>query len=42
MSQSLEWNAAAKPVDPNRPRTAAFVTGWILTILPAAGLLFTQ
>jgi hypothetical protein len=41
MSQSPESNPAATPVDPNRPSTAAFVTGWVLTILPAAGLIFS-
>jgi hypothetical protein len=41
MSQSRESNAAATPFDPNRPSTAAFVTGWVLTILPAAGLIFS-
>jgi hypothetical protein len=41
MSQSPESNRAATPVDPNRPSTAAFVTGWVLTILPAAGLIFS-
>ncbi len=41
MSQSPESSPAATPVDPNRPSTAAFVTGWLLTILPAAGLIFS-
>ena len=41
MSQSRESNPAATPVDPNRPSTAALVTGWVLTILPAAALLFS-
>ncbi len=41
MSQSPEANRAATLVDPNRPGTAAFVTGWVLTILPAAGLIFS-
>jgi hypothetical protein len=41
MSQSPESSPAARPVDPNRPSTAAFVTGWLLTILPAAGLIFS-
>ncbi len=41
MSQSPESKAAPTPVDPNRPSTAAFVTGWVLTILPAAGLIFS-
>ena len=41
MSQSPESKAAPTPVDPNRPSTAAFVTGWVLTILfPAAGLIY--
>jgi hypothetical protein len=41
MSQSPESKPAATPVDLNRPSTAAFVTGWVLTILPAAGLIFS-
>jgi DoxX-like family len=41
MSQSPESSPAATPVDPNRPATVAFVTGWLLTILPAAGLIFS-
>ena len=41
MSQSPESSPAATPVDPNRPSTAAFVTGWVLTVLPAAGLMFS-
>jgi DoxX-like family len=41
MSQSPESSPAATPVDPNRPSTSAFVTGWLLTILPAAGLIFS-
>ena len=41
MSQSPEPNPAATRVDPNRPSTAAFVTGWLLTILPAAALIFS-
>jgi hypothetical protein len=41
MSQSPETSPAVTPVDPNRPSTAAFVTGWLLTILPAAGLIFS-
>ena len=41
MSRSPESKPAATPVDPNRPSTAAFVTGWVLTILPAAGLIFS-
>jgi hypothetical protein len=41
MSQSPESKPAATPVDPNRPSTAAFVTGWVLTILPGAFLLFS-
>ena len=41
MSQSPEPSPAATRVDPNRPSTAAFVTGWLLTILPAAGLIFS-
>jgi hypothetical protein len=41
MSQSPESNPASAPVDPNRPSTAAFVAGWLLTILPAAGLIFS-
>jgi hypothetical protein len=41
MSQSPESKPAATPVDPNCPSTAAFVTGWVLTILPAAGLIFS-
>ncbi len=41
MSQSSESKPARAPVDPNRPSTAAFVTGWLLTILPAAALIFS-
>jgi DoxX-like family len=41
MSQSPESNPAAVPVDPNRASTAALVTGWVLTMLPAAGLIFS-
>ncbi len=41
MSQSPESNPAATPINPNRPSGAAFVTGWLLTILPAAGLIFS-
>jgi hypothetical protein len=41
MSQSPESNSAARAVDPNRPSTAALVTGWVLTILPAAALIFS-
>ncbi len=41
MSQSPELNPAETRVDPNRPSTAAFVTGWVLTILPAAALIFS-
>jgi hypothetical protein len=41
MSQSPESNPAATPVDPNRPSTTALVTGWVLTILPAAALIFS-
>jgi DoxX-like family len=41
MSQSREPSPAATPVDPNRPSTAAFVTGWVLTILSAAPLIFS-
>ena len=41
MSQSPELNPAETCVDPNRPSTAAFVTGWVLTILPAAALIFS-
>src|SRR5262249_20197197 len=32
---------AITPVDPNRPSTAALVTGWVLTILPGAALIFS-
>jgi DoxX-like family len=41
MSQSPGSDPAPAAVDPNRPSTAAFVTGWVLTILPAAFLIFS-
>ena len=41
MSQSPESIPAATPIDPNSPSTAASVTGWVLTILPALGLIFS-
>ena len=41
MSQSPELKPAATPLDSDRPSKAAFVTGWVLTILPAAGLIFS-
>lgn len=41
MSQSPESKPAPAAVDPNRPSTVAFVAGWVLTVLPAAGLIFS-
>ncbi len=41
MRQSPESIPAAPSVDPNRPSKAAFIAGWVLTILPAAGLIFS-
>ena len=40
MSEFLESDPVAKTIDPNSPSTASLVTGWVLTILPGAFLLF--
>jgi hypothetical protein len=41
MSQSPESKPVATPIDPIRPSKATLVTGWVLTILPAAFLIFS-
>lgn len=40
-AKPAEPSPAPTPVDPNAPSMAALIVGWVLTILPAVGLIMS-